>query len=148
MWKRLAVLAAHFHNIDNLINASFEDLNEINDIGNIIAKSIVDFFSDDDNISLINTLKSFGLNMEYLGKKVVQDENFAGKTFVLTGTMSEFKREEAKEIIESRGGKTSGSVSKKTDVVLAGVDPGSKYDKAVELGITIWSEEDFKSHLN
>ena len=146
--KTAKVLAAHFHNIDNLINASFEDLNEINDIGNIIAKSIVDFFSDDDNISLINTLKSFGLNMEYLGKKVVQDENFAGKTFVLTGTMSEFKREEAKEIIESRGGKTSGSVSKKTDVVLAGVDPGSKYDKAVELGITIWSEEDFKSHLN
>ena len=92
-------------------------------------------------------MKSFGVNMEYLGKKIVLDDNFSGKTFVLTGTMSEFKREEAKEIIESRGGKTSSSVSKKTDVVLAGVDPGSKYDKAVELGITIWTEEDFKSHL-
>ncbi len=146
--KTAKVLAAHFHNIDNLINTSFEELNNINDIGNILAKSITDFFSDSSNLELIDTLKKFGLNMEYLGKKIVLDESFAGKTFVLTGTMSEFKREEAKEIIESRGGKTSSSVSKKTDVVLAGVDPGSKYDKAVELGITIWSEEDFKSHLN
>lgn len=146
--KTAKVLAANYHNIDNLINASFEELCNINDIGNVIAKSIVDFFSDTNNIELINTLKSFGLNMEYLGQKVVLDDNFAGKTFVLTGTMSEYKREEAKEIIESRGGKTSGSVSKKTDVVLAGSDPGSKYDKAVELGITIWSEEDFKNYLN
>jgi DNA ligase (NAD+) len=145
--KTAKVLASYFHNIDNLINAEFEDLNTINDIGNIIAKSIVDFFSDSYNLEVINRLKSFGVNMEYLGKKVVLDESFAGKTFVLTGTLNEFKREEAKEIIESRGGKTSGSVSKKTDVVLAGTDPGSKYDKAVELGVTIWSEEDFKNHI-
>ena len=145
--KTAKVLASYFHNIDNLINAEFEDLNIINDIGNIIAKSIVDFFSDSYNLEVINRLKSFGVNMEYLGKKVVLDESFAGKTFVLTGTLNEFKREEAKEIIESRGGKTSGSVSKKTDVVLAGTDPGSKYDKAVELGVTIWSEEDFKNHI-
>lgn len=146
--KTAKVLASHYHNIDNLINAEFEDLNSIDDIGNIIAKSIVDFFRDSDNLEVINRLKSFGVNMEYLGKKIVLDDNFSGKTFVLTGTMSDFKREEAKEIIESRGGKTSSSVSKKTDVVLAGVDPGSKYDKALELGITIWSEEDFKNHLN
>ena len=146
--KTAKVLASHYHNIDNLINAEFEDLNSIDDIGNIIAKSIVDFFRDSYNLEVINRLKSFGVNMEYLGKKIVLDDNFSGKTFVLTGTMSDFKREEAKEIIESRGGKTSSSVSKKTDVVLAGVDPGSKYDKALELGITIWSEEDFKNHLN
>lgn len=146
--KTAKLLASYFHNIDNLINAKFEDLNTINDIGNIIAKSIVDFFSDSYNLDVIDRLKKFGVNMEYLGKKVVLDESFSGKTFVLTGTLNDFKREEAKEIIESRGGKTSGSVSKKTDVVLAGADPGSKYDKAVELGITIWSEEDFKNHLN
>ena len=146
--KTAKLLASYFHNIDNLINAKFEDLNTINDIGNIIAKSIVDFFSDSYNLDVIDRLKKFGVNMEYLGKKVVLDESFSGKTFVLTGTLNDFKREEAKEIIESRGGKTSGSVSKKTDVVHAGADPGSKYDKAVELGITIWSEEDFKNHLN
>ena len=146
--KTAKLLASYFHNIDNLINAKFEDLNTINDIGNIIAKSIVDFFSDSYNLDVIDRLNKFGVNMEYLGKKVVLDESFSGKTFVLTGTLNDFKREEAKEIIESRGGKTSGSVSKKTDVVLAGADPGSKYDKAVELGITIWSEEDFKNHLN
>ena len=146
--KTAKVLASYFHNIDNLINAKYEDLNTINDIGNIIAKSIIDFFSDSYNLDVIERLKKFGVNMEYLGKKVVLDESFAGKTFVLTGTLNEFKREEAKEIIESRGGKTSGSVSKKTDVVLAGIDPGSKYEKAVELGVTIWSEEEFKNHLD
>ena len=146
--KTAKVLASNYHNIDNLINASYEQLENINDIGKIIAKSVVDFFHDEYNLEVIKRLKSFGVNMDYLGKKIINDENFFGKTFVLTGTMSEFKRDEAKEIIESRGGKTSSSVSKKTDVVLVGVDPGSKYDKAVELGITIWNEEDFKNHLN
>ena len=146
--KTAKVLASHYHNIDNLINANYEELESINDIGSIISKSIVDYFNNNDNLDVINRLKSFGVNMEYLGKKIVFDENFSGKTFVLTGTLNEFKREEAKELIESRGGKTSSSVSRKTDVVLAGVDPGSKYDKALELGVTIWSEEDFKKYIN
>ena len=89
-----------------------------------------------------------GLNMEYLGEEVVESEAFAGKTFVLTGGLENFTRDEAKEIIENNGGNVSGSVSKKTNVVIAGADPGSKYSKAVELGIEIWDEEKFKEVLN
>ena len=146
--KTAKILASHFHTMDNLINTKYEDLNSINDIGDIIAKSIVEFFQDEKNISIIDKLKSFGVNMDYLGQKVIHDENFSGKTFVITGTMENYKRDELKEIVENKGGKTSGSVSKKTDVVLVGKDPGSKYDKAVELGITIWDEEELIKHLN
>lgn len=145
--KTAKILASHFHNIDNLINTKYDDLNNISDIGDIIAKSIVEFFQDEKNISIIDKLKSFGVNMDYLGQKVIHDENFSGKTFVITGTMEKYKREELKEIVENKGGKTSGSVSKKTDVVLVGKDPGSKYDKALELGITIWDEEELNKRL-
>ena len=113
----------------------------------IIAKSIVDYFQKEDNKIIIERLKQYGINMNYLGQKIIKDETFYGKTFVLTGTMAEYKRDEAKNLIENYGGKTSSSVSKKTDVVIAGAEPGSKYDKAVELGITIWSEEDFKKNI-
>ena len=146
--KTAKILASQFHTMDNIINTKYEDLNNINDIGDIIAKSIVEFFKDEKNIGVINKLKDFGVNMDYLGQKVIHDENFSGKTFVITGTMDNYKREELKEIVENKGGKTSGSVSKKTDVVLVGKDPGSKYDKAVELGITIWDEEELIKHLN
>ena len=146
--KTAKILASQFHTMDNIINSKYEDLNNINDIGDIIAKSIIEFFQDDKNISVINKLKDFGVNMDYLGQKVVHDESFSGKTFVITGTMDNYKRDELKEIVENKGGKTSGSVSKKTDVVLVGKDPGSKYDKAVELGITIWDEEELIKHLN
>ena len=88
-----------------------------------------------------------GLNMEYLGEEVVESEEFAGKTFVLTGGLENFTRDEAKEIIENNGGNVSGSVSKKTSVVIAGADPGSKYAKAVELGIEIWDEERFQEEI-
>lgn len=145
--KTARILASHFHNMDNLINTKYEDLNNISDIGDIIAKSIIEFFQDEKNISIIDKLKSFGVNMDYLGQKVIHDENFSGKTFVITGTMENYKREELKEIVENKGGKTSGSVSKKTDVVLVGKDPGSKYDKALELGITIWDEEELNKRL-
>ena len=101
----------------------------------------------EDNKIIIERLKQYGINMNYLGQKIIKDETFYGKTFVLTGTMTEYKRDEAKNLIENYGGKTSSSVSKKTDVVIAGAEPGSKYDKAVELGITIWSEEDFKKNI-
>ena len=129
------------------MKATLEDLSSINDIGEIIAKSIVDYFQKEDNKIIIERLKQYGIKMNYLGQKIIKDETFYGKTFVLTGTMTEYKRDEAKNLIENYGGKTSSSVSKKTDVVIAGAEPGSKYDKAVELGITIWSEEDFKKNI-
>lgn len=145
--KTAKIIASHYHNIDNIMKATLEDLSSINDIGEIIAKSIVDYFQKEDNKIIIERLKQYGINMNYLGQKIIKDETFYGKTFVLTGTMTEYKRDEAKNLIENYGGKTSSSVSKKTDVVIAGAEPGSKYDKAVELGITIWSEEDFKKNL-
>ena len=145
--KTAKIIASHYHNIDNIIKATLEDLSSINDIGEIIAKSIVDNFQKEDNKIIIERLKQYGINMNYLGQKIIKDETFYGKTFVLTGTMTEYKRDEAKNLIENYGGKTSSSVSKKTDVVIAGAEPGSKYDKAVELGITIWSEEDFKKNI-
>lgn len=145
--KTAKIIASHYHNIDNIMKATLEDLSSINDIGKIIAKSIVDYFQKEDNKIIIERLKQYGINMNYLGQKIIKDETFYGKTFVLTGTMAEYKRDEAKNLIENYGGKTSSSVSKKTDVVIAGAEPGSKYDKAVELGITIWSEEDFKKNI-
>ncbi len=145
--KTAKIIASHYHNIDNIMKATLEDLSSINDIGEIIAKSIVDYFQKEDNKIIIERLKQYGININYLGQKIIKDETFYGKTFVLTGTMTEYKRDEAKNLIENYGGKTSSSVSKKTDVVIAGAEPGSKYDKAVELGITIWSEEDFKKNI-
>lgn len=145
--KTAKIIASHYHNIDNIMKATLEDLSSINDIGEIIAKSIVDYFQKEDNKIIIERLKQYGINMNYLGQKIIKDETFYGKTFVLTGTMAEYKRDEAKNLIENYGGKTSSSVSKKTDVVIAGAELGSKYDKAVELGITIWSEEDFKKNI-
>ena len=96
---------------------------------------------------MIDELKKLGINMEYLGEEEKTDTPFSGKTFVLTGALSSMSRDEAKEIIESLGGNCSGSVSKKTDVVIAGEAAGSKYTKALELGIEIWDEEKFKEIL-
>lgn len=146
--KTAKILAQNFENLDNLINADFDTLNNIPDIGGIIAKSIIDFFKKEENMQTINDLKEENVNMNYLGEKIVQDDNFSGKTFVLTGALSLFTREEAESIIESRGGKTSSSVSKKTTAVIVGEAPGSKYDKAKELGIDIWTEEEFKEKLS
>ena len=145
--KTAKILASHYHNLDNLIKANIEDLVIIDDIGEIIAKSIVNYFNDSKNIELINNLKDIGLNTEYLGKKIEKKEDFFGKTFVLTGSLEIFTREEAQEKIESFGGKTSSSVSKKTSVVVVGSNPGSKYDKAKELGIPIWTEQDLLDKL-
>ena len=92
--------------------------------------------------------QSEGVNLEYLGNDTEEVTPFTGKTFVLTGGLNDYTRDEAREIIESNGGNVSGSVSKKTNVVIAGADPGSKYSKAVELGIEIWDEEKFKEVLN
>ncbi len=146
--KTAKILAIKYETMDNLINTTEDELIKIPDIGEIIAKSIINYFSDDHNKAIVDELKDLGINMTYLGQKVEENIEFSGKTFVLTGSLTLFTREEASEIIESLGGKTSGSVSKKTSVVIVGENAGSKYDKAKELGITIWTEEEFKSKLN
>ena len=133
-----------FKDIYNISNATYEDLVSIRDIGDILAKNIVNYFANPANISLINTLEDLGVNMKYLGAEVKSNENFTDKKFVITGTISFMSRDEAKALIEAYGGKCIDSVSKKTDVVIVGDAPGSKYTKAQELGITIWNEEKFK----
>jgi DNA ligase (NAD+) len=141
------LLALNFKNIDNLINASYEDLINIKDIGNSIANSLYDYFRKEENIELINKLKALGLNMNYLGKEVIESDLFNGKTFVLTGTLSKYSRDEAKEKIELYGGKVTSSVTSKTDVVIVGDAPGSKYEKAKSLNIAIWNEEEFVKNI-
>ena len=145
--KTAKVLAAKFKTLDNLINATEEELTKIPDIGDIIAKSLISYFNDNHNRGIVEELKELGLNTTYLGQKVVENELFSGKSFVLTGTLTMYTRDEAKEKIESLGGKTVDSVSKKTSVVIVGDAPGSKYRKAQELGIEIWTEEQFKEKL-
>ena len=141
--KTAKILAKHYLNIDNLINTTKEELSNIRDIGDIIADSIINYFKDEKNISEINKLKEYGVNMTYLGQNESNNNpNIYGKTFVITGTLS-VPRDEIKEKIEINGGNVTSSVSKKTDVVIVGADPGSKYTKAQELGITIWNEEDY-----
>lgn len=141
------ILALNFKNIDNLINATYEDLISIKDIGSSIANSLYDYFRKEENIELINKLKDLGLNMDYQGKEVIESDLFNGKTFVLTGTLSKYSRDEAKEKIELYGGKVTSSVTSKTDVVIVGDSPGSKYEKAKSLNIAIWNEEEFVKNI-
>ena len=128
--------------MDNLMNASFEELSEIKDIGEVMADSIKSFFMQEQTIDLIKKLKEYGVNMESLDEEM-SDNRFEGKTFVLTGALEHYTREEATNIIEKFGGKTSSSVSKKTDYVLAGEEAGSKLTKAQNLGVKIITEEEF-----
>lgn len=139
--KTAKVLARRFETMDNFMNTSVDILTNIQDIGEIIATSIVDYFSKEENQKLISDLKELGLNMNYLGEKIEEKEEFANKTFVITGTLTSYTRDEMKNIIENFGGHTSESVSKKTDVVIVGDNPGSKYEKAQKLGITIWDDD-------
>ena len=145
--KTAKVLAMNFHTMDDLKNASFEELVIIPDIGNIIAQSIIDYFNEENNKSTIEKLMKLGCNMTYLGPVIKESTEFSGKTFVLTGTLEIFTREEAEEIIENLGGKASSSVSKKTAAVIVGKNPGSKYEKAQKLNIPIWTEEEFKEKI-
>lgn len=135
------LLAEHFKNIDAIINASVDEILEIDGFGTIMAESIADYFKNEKSKELIASLKESGVNMNSLS--VVKDERFKGMTFVLTGTLPSLKRSEAASIIESFGGKTSSSVSKKTTYVLAGEEAGSKLDKANSLGITVINENEF-----
>lgn len=140
--KTAKILARTYQTMDNLMNASFEELNGIRDIGEIIAQSVFDYFNSSENRAMIELLKQKNLNMTYLGK-IENNIEFEGKTFVLTGTLESITREEASEKIESLGGKVSSSVSKNTSAVIVGANPGSKYEKALKLEIPIWTEEDF-----
>ena len=145
--KTAKILSKYYKTMDNLIKADFDELKSINDIGDVIAKSIVDYFSDEKNINLINRLKDLNLNMRYLGEEVnTSNENINGKTFVITGTLSR-PRDEIKEEIEGLGGNVTGSVTKKTDYVIAGEKAGSKLTKANELGIRVLTEEEYNNML-
>ncbi len=140
------ILANHYLSIDNIAKASREELSLIPDIGEIIALSVVDYFKDENNLKEIEELKALGLNTVE-EKKEIKESFFTGKKVVLTGSLAKFDRSEAKRLIEERGGKTVDSVSKKTDIVIAGEAAGSKYDKAVSLGIYIMDEAEFISKL-
>lgn len=140
--KAAKILAKQYDNIDNLSKATVENLSEVEEIGPIVANSIREFFEQQQTKDLISRLKQAGVNMERQ-KDENEDDRFAGKTFVLTGSLEKYSREEASNIIEKFGGKTSSSVSKKTSYVLAGEDAGSKLTKAQSLGVTIITEEEF-----
>ena len=140
--KAAKILAKTYNNIDNLAEADVENLSQVEDIGPIVANSIREFFEQEQTKDLISRLKQAGVNTQRL-KEEDEDERFAGKTFVLTGSLENFSREEASNIIEKFGGKTSSSVSKKTSYVLAGEDAGSKLTKAQSLGVTIITEQEF-----
>ena len=144
--KTAKLLAKTYGSMDKLMEASYESLCMREEIGKIIAKAVYDFFREEQTIDLINKLKSYGVNMEEEVDEEV-DDRFAGQTFVLTGTLEKYSRDEASEIIEKFGGKTSGTVSKKTTYVLAGEAAGSKLTKAQELGIKIISEQEFEDMI-
>ena len=139
------VLASQFGNLDALMGATVEELTQVPDVGDVTAQSIFDWFRQPQSVHMIQRLREAGVN--FASKRVVTDTRFAGKTFVLTGALSKFTREEATEKIEAFGGKAAGSVSKKTSFVVVGENAGSKERKARELGIPILSEDDFLKML-
>ena len=148
--KAAKLLADKFRTLDNIANASIEDISSIDGFGDVMAESVYKYFQLDESKKLVEEIKSLGINTENLSAPKSIDENnpFFNKTFVITGTLPNYKRTEAAEIIESMGGKVSSSVSKKTDYVLAGEDAGSKLTKAQSLGIKIIDENEFESMRN
>ena len=142
--KTAKTLASYFVTMEALEKATYEDLLLVPDIGDISARSIVDYFLEEDNKKMIDELKELGINMKYLGKPVSSKKTyFTGKTCVLTGTLANFGRKEATEILESYGAKVTSSVSKSTSLVIFGTEAGSKLDKANALGIETMDEEEF-----
>ena len=142
--KAAKILAKQYGNIDELSKATIENLSQVEEIGPIVANSIKEFFEQEQTKDLIKRLKDAGVNVQRI-KDDNEDDRFAGKTFVLTGSLEKYSREEASNIIEKFGGKTSSSVSKKTSYVLAGEDAGSKLTKAQNLGVQIITEEEFEN---
>ncbi len=143
--KTATILARKFLTMDNLLNATIDDLNDIPDIGYEISKSVYDYFQEEKNIKLIEELKELGLNMNYLGKNI-DNPKIRDKNFVITGTLN-IKRDELKDKIITNGGKVIESVSKKTNYVVLGDNPGSKYDKAIKLNIPILTEQEILDML-
>lgn len=144
--KASKILAKHFKSLDRLIEADTDELVSIDEIGSAMAQSVIDYFSEKQNLEFVEKLRNAGVNFNEETDEP-KDLRFDGKTFVLTGTLSSFTRSEASKIIESFGGKTSSSVSKKTSFVLAGEEAGSKLDKANSLGVAVISEEEFKEMI-
>lgn len=144
--KTAKTLADKFRNIDNLMNATLFELAETEDVGEIIALSIKKFFEQEQTLDIIDKLKKAGVNTEKIVEELI-DNRFEGQTFVLTGTLEKYSRDEASKIIERFGGKTASSVSKKTSYVLAGSEAGSKLDKARSLGVNVITEEDFEEMI-
>ncbi|MDM0645274.1 NAD-dependent DNA ligase LigA [Clostridium perfringens] len=139
-------LVKRFESLENLEKATFEELVSVQDVGDIVARSIIEFFKEERTLKVINELLSLGVNPHY-EKKEVLESPFMGKTVVVTGTLENYSRTSIKEKLESLGANVSGSVSKKTDFVIAGEAAGSKYDKAKSLGVTILSEEEFENMI-
>lgn len=141
--KTAKILAKKYKTMDNLLSTTYEELLSIDDIGEIMADSIMNFIQNSDNLTLIHELKGHGVEMVYKGIDTRNNIYIENKIFVLTGSLEKFSREDASKIIEENGGKTSSSVTGKTSVVVVGTNPGSKYKKALELGIEIWTEDEF-----
>jgi len=146
--KASTILAKNFNRLENLANASKEALSDIRDIGESIANSVVDYFHNETNLALIKEIQSLDINTEYHDSSLSKQTVFTGKTIVLTGSLDNYTRKEAKKIIEDMGGSVTSSVSKNTDYVLAGESPGSKYDKAKSLDVTIIDENQFKDMID
>ena len=146
--KTASILASHYKNLDALMLADNTDLTSLKDIGPIIADSVVSYFKDSSNKDLIMKLKSYNLNTEFISTRGEDNANFKDLTFVLTGTLNKITRDEASKLIKNVGGKTTSSVTKKTSVVIVGDNPGSKYTKALDLGIEVWDEDKFLELIN
>jgi DNA ligase (NAD+) len=142
------ILARNFRSIENLRNASVEELDAIHEIGLAVAVSVFNWMNNPLNVELLERLKSAGVKMEVGETHADANENFSGKTFVLTGKLETLTRDEAAALIEERGGRVSSSVSKKTDFVVAGSDAGSKLTKAESLSVKVLSEEEFKKMVS
>jgi DNA ligase (NAD+) len=145
--RTATTLARHFGSLDALSKATVEDLDDVPEIGLTVAQSVRDWFDDPGNVKLCRRLEAAGVRTQMEKSTEPTDESLAGKTFVLTGTLAEYTRDEARAAIEARGGRVSSSVSKKTDYVVAGEEAGSKLDKATELGVAVLDEEAFKKLL-
>lgn len=146
--KNAKLLARKYNTIDKLASATTEELTNIPDIGPILAQNLVTFFQSHENQALIASLKEIGVNFTYLGARIKENQNLEGKRIVVTGSLEKYKRDEIQNIIEENGGLWSSSVTKNTYAVIVGENPGSKYDKALELNIPIWSEEEFEQKIN
>ena len=142
------MLAKRFGSLENVINADYDVLVNIQDVGPIIATNIINYFNDYNKFIEVKNLVDLGINTKYYASNLESDQRLVDKRFVITGSFDFITRDEIKKFIEDRGGMTSSSVSKNTSVVIVGEDPGKKYDDAVRLNIPIWTENELKEILD